>query len=119
MKRPFRNIRTILCLLLLPLALVFSACQATPQKQAVNTLAVTGQVGNSAYESYLQLVLQGNLPTNDVPKVTGYYRDFQTSFAVAAAAAHYATNITLASPELVQTLNKLQNAITEIQGRHQ
>ena len=93
------------------------ACQMTPQKAAVSTLTEVGNTGNSAYEAYLSLVVQGSLPTNDVPKITAIYRDFQVSFGVAASAAHFATNATLANPELLSTLNQLQNAILVIQQK--
>lgn len=103
-------------LILLPLLLLaLPACKTTPQKAAVNSLAVIGHAGNDAYDAYLQSVFQGTVPTNDVPKVTALYRQFQASYSFAASAAHFATNATLANPELMEVLNKLQSTILTIQ----
>lgn len=93
------------------------ACNSTPQKQLVSTLANLGMTANAAYESYLQSAFQGTIPTNDVPKVTAYYRDFQASFSVAVAAAHFATNATIASPDLLDVFSKLETAITTITSK--
>lgn len=107
----------LLNLLLATLVLaVLISCGTTPQKATVNTLTAVGQTANSAYEAYLHAVLTGAAPTNDVPLVTGYYREFQASFAVAAAAAHFATNATLANPELAGVLTKLTTAISLAEG---
>lgn len=106
--------RKTLFILSLALALVLPACQMTPQKQAVASLTEVGVTGNSAYEAYLQLVVQGSIPTNDVPKITAYYRDFQASYALAASAVHFATNASLANPELLTTLNRLQTVIMQV-----
>ena len=108
---------TLLTLTTTLLLLLSNGC-ATPQKTAVNTLATVGATANAAYESYLQLVVQGQLPTNDLPKVTAYYRDFQASFGVATASAHYATNATLSNPELTGALEKLTSAIATIKLNH-
>lgn len=99
--------------LILPLLalLLLSACQNTPQKNAVNTLTTIGMTANDSYEAYLGQVLSGSIPTNDVPKVTAVYREFQASFGAAAAASHFATNTTFATPELAGFLTKLQVAI--------
>lgn len=93
-------------------------CKSTPQKIAINSLATLGTGVNSAYEGYLESVVTGQTPTNDVPKVTGLYRNFQTAFGVAAGAAHFATNTTLATPELIAIANKVTDAITTIKGGH-
>jgi len=106
--------KKLLSVALVALSLSFSACQMTPQKQAVTTLASVGLTANTAYEAYLSGVLSGSIPTNYVPKVTAYYRDFQASFGVAESAARFATNTTFASPDLINALTRLQTAIAVV-----
>lgn len=96
----------------LALAAILCACQMTPQKAAVTTLSDIGLSGNTLYEGYLQAVLTGLARTNEVPQVTAYYRNFQSSFAVAVSAAHFSTNATPANPELLALFTKLSTAIT-------
>jgi len=103
--------------LLLLIAFAFAACQSTPQKQAVASLATLGQTVNQSYEGYLQAVLTGAAATNDVPNVTHIYRDFQSAFGVAAAAAHFATNTSLATPELYDLALKLSLAVNQLKGK--
>lgn len=94
-----------------------AGCQSTPQKALVTTLADIGTTGNAAYEAYLQAAFQGVVKTNDVPKVTAIYRDFQASFSVAVSAAHFATNATLANPQLLDVFAKLETAISTAKGK--
>lgn len=96
----------------------FQGCKVTPQKAAVNTLTSVGLTANSAYQAYLQAVLQGSVATNEVPRITRLYTDFQQAFGVAASSARFATNTSFANPELLNVFTKLQTAIAAIERKH-
>ncbi len=100
----------------LALCVGLMACQSSPQKLAIQSLAETGHAVNDSYEGYLSLVVQGKIPTNDVPRVTTYYRDFQVSFGAAAQLAHFATNDTFSSAEVLSAANRVLTAVSQIKG---
>lgn len=100
-----------LCLALI--ALPAMTCKPSQQKTTYNTLASVQLTTQAAYNGYLDLVVQGQVRTNEVPMVSQDYTLFMTVWAatvqiasegtnapttapVAAAAAKVITDITLA-----------------------
>jgi hypothetical protein len=67
-------------------------CSSTQQRQTVNTLFTVGQGVDAAYKSYLDLVVAGKIPTNDVPAISQRYQQFQQVFSAAIAASALSTN---------------------------
>lgn len=117
MKRNWKQITLGAAMLFACAAIIIApltGCNSTLQKKAVTTLEALGSGVNSAYDAYITEVVKGDVATNDVPTITAYYRDFQASFGVAAAAAHFATNTTLADAELLSLANKVTTAISVI-----
>lgn len=84
---------------ILLLSLFLLGC-ATQQRLLYNTLATVQMVTTSAYSSYLDLTIQGKIPTNSVPKISADYNAFQTLWSVAVAGAQFNTN-TIAPPQVV------------------
>lgn len=80
---------------------VFTGCGTPPSRLAYNSLATTGTTVSTAYQAYLQEVLQGLVPTNDVPKITAQYRQFKVLFDAACVTASFSTNFTSTPPEVV------------------
>lgn len=76
-------------------------------RQAVNTLFTTGYTVDTAYKSYLDLVVRGELKTNDVPRVSRAYMDFQKAFAVAVELAAMNTNAPPSSALLAEQAKAL------------
>lgn len=91
--------------------LCFVACHTpTQQTFTYNTLAGTEDATAGAYKAYMHLVLQGAIPTNNVPAVSAYYRDFQAIEAGAVALAAGNTNA-IAGPEVAAASVKVLNAV--------
>ncbi len=81
-----------LVLLVAPLAFVQGCKSPTQQKLAVTTLASVHDTVDAAYKAYVTTVLKGSTPTNDLPRVSAYYRNFQEIFAVAVLSVNASTN---------------------------
>lgn len=93
--------------------LVLTSCSTSQQRITYNTLASVGMTVNSTYSGYLDGVVQGKVGTNDVPKVSAFYNQFQAAYAVAIAAAQFnPTNI--APQNVVDLATQLVNLIATI-----
>jgi len=79
---------------------LFIACNTNQQHIAYTTLYGLEQGVSAAYSSYLNLVIKGSLPTNDVPKVSKAFNTFQASSLVALDAVQFDTNA-IAPPNLI------------------
>ncbi len=100
--------------LLLAIAFI-GACTTTQKKTAYNTLYSLEVSTTAAYQGYLTEVVQGKVPTNNVPKVSGAYNKFQIGIDTAATAAQFNwTN--LAPAEVVGLAGQVLNAILEAKG---
>jgi len=101
-------------LLLLAVALL-PGCTTSQQMVTKNTLASLELTATAAVDSYDALVIQGAIPTNDVPRVAHAYDVFQASFLLALDAARYNTNA-IAPPNLAVEATDLVNLITTLKG---
>jgi ABC-type phosphate/phosphonate transport system permease subunit len=78
----------------------FSGCSTTQQRQTFNTVYSVGRTVDTAYKSYLDLVIAGALQTNGVPDIARQYSAFQTAFGAAVLVVTLNTNAP-APPELI------------------
>jgi hypothetical protein len=102
--------------LVLVLALIVAGCvNPTPQKVAVTTLGSVHQAADTAYVSYIGLVLKGKLPEDNVKEVSDGYREFQKEFAIAVALVKGNTN-SVVPPAVFQSQSKLLNSINKAKG---
>lgn len=72
--------------------LLISCGTTNTQTKTINTIGSLEQVTDSAYRSYVTLVIKGSLPTNDVPKASKIFNDFQTAALLATVVAKNDTN---------------------------
>lgn len=93
--------------------LVLTSCSTSQQRITYNTLASVGMTVNSTYSGYLDGVVQGKVGTNDVPRVSVLYNQFQAAYAVAISAAQFnPTNI--APQNVVDLATQIVNLIATI-----
>lgn len=94
--------------------LLLIGCTANQQTKSFNTIYAVQATTTSAIDSYNSLVIQGLLPTNDVPKVSRLYNQFQASTAVALDAVEFNTNalapesLIIESENLIRLINTLK-----------
>lgn len=101
-------ILSILCVALI-------GCTSTKQQAAFNSISSVEQTSTAAYQGYISLVIQGKIPTNDVPKVSHLFNDVQASVNLASLAVQFNTNA-VAPANLVTEAGALLNLITTIEG---
>ena len=105
--------KQIIPLLLLTIALI--GCTTTAIKNAYNTLYSVEVTTTAAYDGYLTAVIKKEVSTNDVPKVSRAYNQFQTGMREAIVLAQY--NWTNAAPESILMLSTtVLSAISEAKG---
>jgi hypothetical protein len=95
---------------------ILVGCTTTQQTITEKTLSGLEIATTGAYDAYTALVVKGALPTNDLPKVSHAYNDFQAAEQVAVLAAQNNTNA-LATTNLVEESAAVINLITTIQGK--
>lgn len=100
-----------IALLTLPVTTTFTGCSTSAQRTTVNTLFSVGQTADSAYKSYLDLVVSGQLKTNDVPEISRRYQQFQQVFSAAITASALSSN-SPPSPMVSAAAAQLTQAIT-------
>lgn len=66
-------------------ALIGATCNPNQQRVSFNSVYSAETAVNSAYSAYLDLVIAGKVPTNDVPKVSTAFNLFQKAAADATA----------------------------------
>lgn len=81
-------------------------CTNPPSRIAYNSIATVAQGAQSAYDSYTQLVILGQIPTNDFPKISKQYDLLQTAVGLAIQVARQDTNA-VAPPSLNVQYNSL------------
>lgn len=95
----------------LALLLAFCGC-ASQSRVTFNTLASVQSVTTAAYNSYLDLVLQKQLPTNSVPVVSRDYNLFQLVWNATVIVAQWNTNapptqpVTDAAAKVIADINQ-------------
>lgn len=115
---------SLLCLLLCCISIspviivpaIAPGCTTSQQRTTYNSLYSIGQTVDSAYKSYLDLVVTGKVGTNDVPRISGYYADFQRAYGLAVSFAAANKNAP-PSPEVSSAANRIMSAITQAKGK--
>lgn len=115
MKRLFIYLLFILTSVLPMAPVLITGCTTSQERKVYNSLYSVGASVDASYKSYLDLVIQGKLATNDVPRISGYYADFQRIFA-AAVAANGVNKNALPSPEVSSAASRITSAITQAKG---
>ncbi len=100
---------------ILPLLLVlaFLGCAT---KGAYNTLYSVEKTTTAAYDGFLAAVVEGKAKTNDVPKVSADFDQFQIGMRVAVVAAQMDKN-SLAPSNVVQLAQIVLHSILEAKAR--
>lgn len=94
-------------------------CSTSQQMTAFKTLSSAEATVNAANDAYQTLVIKGSIPTNDVPKVSKLYNDFQVAELVALDAVQFNTNA-VAPPALAVEGQDFVNLLTSLEskGKH-
>lgn len=106
----------ILFLLALGLCALPQGCTTTQQTAGYKTLYSLESTTTAAYSAYLDLVIKGSVPTNDVPKVAKAYNLFHSGALVALDAVAFNTN-SLAPANLVTEAQDVVNLINQAKGK--
>lgn len=96
-------------------AVVLIGCTTSQQSTAFKTIASAEATVNFAHDSYQGLVIKGAVPTNDVPKISKLYNDFQAAELLALDGVQYNTNA-IAPSSLVVEGQDLVNLINNIKA---
>ncbi len=101
----------------LPIATItLTGCQTTTERRAYTTLAVLEQSAVTAYDGYVKAVIRGDVPADNLAKVSQRFNEFQAAMQVALTAAQY--NVNAFAPENVQVLSQdLLNLIATLQPK--
>lgn len=83
---------------------------ASQSRVTYNTLATVEAATTGAFQSYLTLVVQGKVRTNDVPRVSMDYNVFKLTWMDAIAVAQWNTN----APATVQVNTASAQVLTDI-----
>lgn len=102
-------------LLSLSIGILLIGCTTSQQTTTFNTITSLEQTTHAAYAGYLNLVLSGNVRTNDVPQVSKIYNDFQAAAALAITLNQANTNA-LAPSNLVDESVAVINLINTVKG---
>lgn len=111
MKLKFKVLQAALLVTLV--AVIAFGCTTASQTTAYKTISTVEQTATTAVSGYYALVINGTVPTNDVPRVSAIYNDIQAAGLLAAAASQAGTNA-LAPETLVVELTDLTTLITTI-----
>jgi hypothetical protein len=98
-------------------AAINTSCTTSQQTTAYKTLYGLEVATTGAYDAYSKAVIAGSVPTNDVPKVSHAFNDFQAGMQAAVVAVQNNTNA-LAPANLVSESDAVINLITTINGGH-
>lgn len=91
-------------------AMIVVGCNTTQQKYAYNSISITETSATSAYQSYIGLVAKGQVPTNNVPKISADFEHFQLATRIAIDLARGNSN-TVAPASLVTEAATLKTMI--------
>lgn len=101
--------------LIVAIALTLCACslfKSSSSNTAVNTLGASEKLTSDAYSAYLALVVQGKVPTNNVPKISQAFNTFQALVTVTAASLATGTNAAV-TPDVLTGQNNVINLISQ------
>lgn len=90
-----------------------TGCSTSQQRIAFNSLATVQTTTVGAYDGYVSQVIAGRIATNDLPRVSQRFNEFQAAFRVALTTVEYNTNAL--APQSLQVLSgDLLNLITTL-----
>lgn len=95
------------------LAIVLVAGCKTPQRTAFNTIGALEQTANAAVDGYDTAVIKGLVSTNELPRISALFNQFQADAALAATVSQAGTNA-LAPASLAAELGNLTSVISTI-----
>lgn len=81
------------------------------------SLASLGQTTDAAYRTYNDLLVRGQVGTNDYPAIAKAYNQFQSAYYQAVVFAQFNTNTT-AGPTVEAAANALLTAISIAERTH-
>lgn len=99
------------------LAIVLIAGCVAGQKAAYNTLYTIQKAVQSADDAYLDGVVHGIIPSNNVPSVSRKYNHFQAGYLIALDAVQFNTNA-LAPAALVIESADFVAFVTSVTPKH-
>lgn len=108
--------KTALALTLCGWVILIFGCTATMQRQAVNTIGSIETGATATVDGYFSLVVQGKLPTNNVPEVTKAYNSLQQSVKLSLDLVQGNTNA-LAPGNLIIEATDLGNLVKQVEGK--
>lgn len=95
--------------------IAMGGCSTNQQSTAYKTIFGLEKTVAAADSAYLDLVIAGKVPTNDVPKVTKAFNQFQADVTLALDAVQFNTNA-LASASLITESQDILNVINTAKG---
>ncbi len=93
-------------------AIVLIGCTSTQRTITYKTLYTVEKVTVAAYDGYVEAVIKGVAKTNEFPKISTMFNQFQQSFLIALTVAEFNTNapapvtLLVESQTIVNTINK-------------
>ena len=88
---------------------IFIGC-ASANLNAFKTLGSTEVAVTAAYSGYVDLVIQGKVPTNGIPNVSHAFNAFQSGMSAAVIAAQFNTN-SIATADVAALAQNVNDAI--------
>lgn len=85
-----RNLAALFAALFIIAVGWLNGCSTAP---AYKTLYAVGHTVDTAMQTYMNLVVDHKVATNDVPAVSRVYNDFQSAYRTALAAAQFNANV--------------------------
>jgi hypothetical protein len=74
------------------IVLIFVGCTTSQQTLTFNSISSVQMTSKTLFDDYITAVLKGQIPTNDVPKVSQAYDTLQQAIVIAAVADENGTN---------------------------
>ena len=102
--------------------LLTPGCTTSQQETSFNTIYTLEKATTAVYDSYIQQVIFGSIPTNDVPKVSQSFNAFQASMLVALDTVQFNTNalapanLVIASEDLIRLVRAIENMSKKSKG---
>jgi len=104
-------------LLIAALICITTAASCPHQRAEYNTIFAVEKTASAAYDGYVDMVIAGTLPTNDVPAVSLKFNQIQAACTLAAATSQAGTNA-IAPAQLTAELVDLSAFIASLQTKH-
>lgn len=111
------KIKVTLLALVAGFVLIGATCNPNQQRISFNSIYSAETAVNSSYSAYLDLVIAGKVPTNDVPKVSTAFNLFQKTVAEATTfVSTHPTNgvppdVNIAAANVIATINVAKGGV--------